>query len=83
MWLWWNHRQPQPARRHGLQLRNDADITAHTLPTYGVVRDLFEAMGAAAAVEDTARLEQLSRRGWLRYRILTFSKPVHSPWPPG
>jgi cyclopropane fatty-acyl-phospholipid synthase-like methyltransferase len=80
---WDRGRYARQARRHGLQLRNDADITAHTLPTYGVVRDLFEAMGAAAAVEDTARLEQLSRRSWLRYRILTFSKPFRSPWPPG
>jgi len=27
-------------------------------------------------VRDTARIEQLSRWGWMRYRILTFSKPI-------
>ena len=54
------------------------DITVHTLPTYAVVRELFGAMGADHAVRDTARIEQLSRWGLMRYRILTFTKPNYS-----
>jgi hypothetical protein len=73
---WDQRRYASQARLHGLELRNDSDITAHTLPTYAVVRELFDAMGAASAVRDTARIEQLSRWGWLRYRILSFSKPI-------
>ena len=73
---WDQRRYASQARLHGLELRSDADITAHTLPTYAVVRELFDAMGAASAVRDTARIEQLSRWGWLRYRILSFSKPI-------
>ena len=73
---WDQRRYASQAKRHGLELRNDLDITVHTLPTYAVVRKLFAAMGAESAVRDTARIEQLSRWGWLRYRILTFSKPI-------
>ncbi|MFO7630063.1 MAG: methyltransferase domain-containing protein [Prochlorococcaceae cyanobacterium] len=73
---WDRRRYAKEAARHGLQLRSDTDITPHTLPTYGVVRELFEAMGAPQAVRDTERIEQLSRWGWLHYRILSFSKPI-------
>ena len=73
---WDQHRYASQSRRHGLELSNDVDITVHTLPTYAVVRELFGAMGADRAVHDTARIEQLSRWGLMRYRILTFSKPT-------
>ena len=69
---WDRHHYRRQARRLGLQLCADHDITAHTLPTYPVVRQLFEAMGAPQAVRDTARIECLSRWGLLRYRILAF-----------
>jgi hypothetical protein len=73
---WDQRRYANQSRRLGLELSHDVDITAHTLPTYAVVRELFRAMGADRAVRDTARIEQLSRWGWMRYRILTFSKPI-------
>jgi SAM-dependent methyltransferase len=73
---WGQRRYASQSKRLGLELINDVDITVHTLPTYAVVRELFRAMGADRAVRDTARIEQLSRWGWMRYRILTFSKPI-------
>ena len=72
---WDQRRYASQSKRLGLELSNDMDITVHTLPTYAVVRELFRAMGADRAVRDTAQIEQLSRWGWMRYRILTFSKP--------
>lgn len=57
-----------PSRQHFL-----AEV-ARVLPTYAVVRGLFAAMGAPQAEADTRRIEQLSRWGVLRYRILGFSK---------
>lgn len=73
---WDQRRYASQSKSLGLELSNDVNITVHTLPTYAVVRELFRAMGADRAVRDTARIEQLSRWGWMRYRILTFSKPI-------
>jgi hypothetical protein len=73
---WDQRRYASQSKRLGLELSNDMDITVHTLPTYAVVRELFRAMGADCAVRDTARIEQLSRWGWMGYRILTFRKPI-------
>ena len=73
---WDQRRYASQSKSLGLELSNDVDITVHTLPTYAVVRELFRAMGADRAVRDTAQIEQLSRWGWMRYRILTFSKPI-------
>lgn len=72
---WDRRRYGLRARQHGLDLCCDLDITPNTLPTYAVVRDLFEAMGAPQGARDTARIEQLCRAGLLQYRILTFLKP--------
>ena len=73
---WDQRRYASQSKSLGLELSNDVDITVHTLPTYAVVRELFRAMGADCAVRDTARIEQLSRWGWMGYRILTFRKPI-------
>lgn len=71
---WDRRRYARQASRLGLTLTSDADITRATLPTYPVVRQLFAGLGAEQAVRDTARIEQLSRRGWLRYRVLSFQR---------
>jgi len=71
---WDRRRYARQASRLGLTLTSDADITRATLPTYPVVRQLFAGLGAEQAVRDTARIEQLSRRGWLRYRVFSFKK---------
>lgn len=71
-WGW--RRYASRAARHGLQLMESSDITRHTLPTYGVVCQLFTAMGWPSAATDTALIERLSRWGWLRYRILGFQR---------
>lgn len=60
------------ARRHGMRLQSDLDITASTLPTYGVVERLFRQAGWPAGAESTAAIGWLSRTGLLRYRILAF-----------
>lgn len=71
---WDRRRYRREARRSGLWPEIDQDITANTLPTYPVVRQLFAAMDAPQAVQDTALLERLSRWGVLRYRILGFRR---------
>jgi SAM-dependent methyltransferase len=71
---WDRHHYRRQARRLGLRLGCDDDITSATLPTYPVVRGLFAAMGAPQAEADTRTIEQLSRWGVLRYRIFGFSK---------
>lgn len=71
-WDW--RRYAARCERYGLQLVENIDITRHTLPTYGVVRHLFQAMGWPAAAADTALIERLSRWGLLRYRILGFER---------
>lgn len=69
---WDCRRYAREARRHGLRLVGNDDITLNTLPTYGVVARLFEAMDLPSAVADTALIKRLSRWRWLRYRILRF-----------
>ena len=43
-----------------------------------MVRKLFTAMGAERASRETELIEQLSRWGWLHYRVITFSKPFET-----
>ena len=71
-WGW--RRYASRAQAHGLQLVDNVDITRNTLPTYGVVCQLFRAMGWPSAATDTALIERFSRWGWLRYRILGFQR---------
>ena len=71
---WDCRRYAREARRHGFRLVGNDDITLNTLPTYGVVARLFEAMDLPSAVADTAAIERLSRWRWLRYRILRFDR---------
>ncbi len=83
---WDCRRYARQARRHGLRLVGNDDITVNTLPTYGVVARLFEAMDLPTAVADTAAIERLSRWRWLRYRILQFAleddgQPIWSEHP--
>ena len=71
-WGWRQYRER--GLLQGLELLHNRNITANTLPTYGVVTALFDAMGWPAATADTARIAQLSRAGLLRYRLLCFRR---------
>jgi SAM-dependent methyltransferase len=60
------------ARLAGLTLAGDEDVTEHTLPTYGVLRRMLRTTGRADAERATELMEWVSRRGWIRYRLLEF-----------
>ena len=60
------------ARRHGLELQRDQDITRQTLPTYPVVEGLFASIDDWDAVRATRTIAWLSRLGLLRYRLMVF-----------
>jgi len=75
---WDRFRYAKQGQLLGFDLVQDEDITVNTLPTYPVVRKLFTAMGAERASRETELIEQLSRWGWLHYRVITFSKPFET-----
>lgn len=61
------------AQESGFTLTYQEDITRNTLPTYPVVRQVFERTGHAEAVRATASVELISWLGLLRYQILSFA----------
>jgi ubiquinone/menaquinone biosynthesis C-methylase UbiE len=60
------------ARTTGFKVLSNEDITASTMPTYPGLKELFEEAGMPEGVKATAYLEELSRRGFFQYRILSF-----------
>ncbi|MGH8582506.1 MAG: class I SAM-dependent methyltransferase [Gammaproteobacteria bacterium] len=64
------------AKRRGFAMREDRDITAHTLPTYPALLGPIRATGHRAAERATELAQEVSRRGWVRYRILSFEAIV-------
>jgi ubiquinone/menaquinone biosynthesis C-methylase UbiE len=62
----------QLAQDTGFTLAQQEDITVNTLPTYPVVRQLFEKIGKAEAASATASIELISQLRLLRYLILGF-----------
>lgn len=64
------------ARIAHLRLLIDKDITAHTLPTYPILLDLFPASSFMAW--PTRLLKWISYLGLVRYRILCFAKDTSS-----
>jgi len=63
------------AKTLGLVMAPVTDITANTLPTYPVVRDLIYQMPTSSTEMEsvTASLELISRLGLVRYLILSFA----------
>lgn len=60
------------AHTTGFRVTATEDITKNTVPTYPVIRRLFEQMGRPDSAETTASIEQATRLGLLRYIILGF-----------
>jgi ubiquinone/menaquinone biosynthesis C-methylase UbiE len=62
------------ARRAGLRVVHDEDVTRHTLPTYRALQALQAHFGAhgPAFARATRNMELLARSGALRYRVLAF-----------
>ena len=63
------------AKKTGFTAITIEDITRHTLPTYPVVKQLFDTAGETRAVRETAVVETLSQLGLLRYLIVSFVVP--------
>jgi hypothetical protein len=60
------------ARGAGFAVLSDEDITANTMPTYVGLKGMFREVEMSDGVNATAYLEELSRRGFFQYRILSF-----------
>jgi SAM-dependent methyltransferase len=60
------------ARGAGFTVLTDEDITANTMPTYVGLKGMFSEVKLFDGVRATAYLEELSRRGFFQYRILSF-----------
>ncbi|HAC62846.1 MAG TPA: 16S rRNA (cytosine(1402)-N(4))-methyltransferase [Cyanothece sp. UBA12306] len=61
------------AKETGFNVTSIEDITSNTLPTYPVVRQIFDHAGNSDAVKATAAVEMLAKLGLLRYVIFSFT----------
>jgi ubiquinone/menaquinone biosynthesis C-methylase UbiE len=59
-------------RERGLKLVTDEDVTAESNPTYPWMERVYAENGMAEAVKTVVFLEDLTRRGFFEYRVLTF-----------
>jgi SAM-dependent methyltransferase len=66
------------ARAEGLSFVHEEDITRNTLPTYSILRQLTPEMGShrRTARAGIGALEWLCRTRLVRYRILSFARPL-------
>ena len=60
------------AQETGFAILEEEDITVKTLPTYPIVKRIFEQMGGETDRKSTAEVELISNLGLLRYLILSF-----------
>jgi hypothetical protein len=60
------------AQKTGFSILDEEDITVKTLPTYPIVKRIFEQMGGEIDRKSTADVELVSNLGLLRYLILSF-----------
>lgn len=60
------------AASEGFTVLSDTDITAATMPTYPFLKRLYRDAGRPDGVKATAFIEEMSRRGFFQYRILSF-----------
>ena len=61
------------AKETGFHLTYQEDITRNTLPTYPIVRQVFDRAGNPEAVRTNAVAELFSQVGLLRYLVVRFS----------
>ncbi len=59
-------------RSRGFKLLVDEDITAATMPTYDFWNRLYRDSGLPGGVQVTSYYEEVSKRGFLQYRIVSF-----------
>jgi len=73
---WTRNRYVAEARRAGLRLADEEDVTRNMLPTYRILRRVIRETGrhVQTVVWGTRGLEWLGRLGILRYVILSFEK---------
>ena len=67
------------ARSEGFVPLGDADVTTATMPTYPWLKRLYREAGLTDAVKTTAFLEEMARRGFFQYRILSFEAKGSGP----
>jgi SAM-dependent methyltransferase len=60
------------AHTTGFTVLSDEDVTAATMPTYVGLKKLFAHAGLNDGVVATGYLEELSKKGYFQYRILSF-----------
>ncbi len=63
---------PRIARGSGFAMLDDEDITARTMPTYTRLNAILGEAGMAEGVKATRFLEELSRKGFFQYRVMSF-----------
>ncbi len=75
---WTRDRYVEEARKNGLRLTHEDDITANTLPTYKVLRNVAKESGVhvLTAAWGTLGMEWLGRLNLLRYVVLSFDTPT-------
>ncbi len=61
------------AQETDFYLTSQEDITHNTLPTYPIVRQVFDRVGNPEAVRATDAVRLISQLGLLRYQILSFA----------
>jgi SAM-dependent methyltransferase len=65
------------ARANGFSILANDDVTAATMPTYASMKRLMLDAGLPHGVKATSYLEELSRRGFFQYRVLSFEAGMH------
>jgi SAM-dependent methyltransferase len=63
---------PRLARGSRFTVLADEDVTAATMPTYPGLKSMLDDVGLSDGVKGTAYLEELSKRGFFQYRIMSF-----------
>jgi ubiquinone/menaquinone biosynthesis C-methylase UbiE len=61
-------------RARGFTLLADDDITAATMPTYDFLTRLYRDSGLPGGVQVTSYYEEVSKKGFLQYRIVSFER---------
>ncbi len=63
---------PRIARSTQFTVLSDDDITANTMPTYPRLKAILGEAGLGEGVKATRYLEELSRKGFFQYRVMSF-----------